>query len=357
MIFSDVLSKWYKKNKRDLPWRHTKDPYKIWISEIILQQTRVDQGLSYYYKFTGQYPDIQSLESDSEENVLRMWQGLGYYSRARNLHSAAKDIMARFDGKFPSNYQEIKSLKGIGEYTAAAIASFAYDLPHPVIDGNVNRLISRFFGISEPIDSTKGKKIVEGLTKKVFDFSNPAQHNQAIMEFGALFCVPHNPDCQNCPLNASCIAFSTGMVKTLPIKKKKLKIKKRYFNYLLIKMDKQIAITKRIGNDIWKNMYQLPLLETDGPQTPEDLMEHVLWKQYLGSSLFTITAVEGPRIHKLSHQEIATQFITIELTGEQIIQNEYHKMISIENISEYPIPKLIESFLDEKFISYSPTTL
>jgi A/G-specific adenine glycosylase len=355
MIFYDALSKWYKKNKRDLPWRHTKDPYKIWISEIILQQTRVDQGLSYYYKFIDQYPDIQSLANSSEDRVLRSWQGLGYYSRARNIHIAAKDIMDRFSGKFPSNYQEIKSLKGIGDYTSAAIASFAFNLPYPVIDGNVNRLISRYFGVIEPIDTAQGKRIIAELTQEVFNSNDPAGHNQAIMEFGALFCIPHHPDCPNCPLNSSCKAYATDQVSSLPIKIKRVKVRKRYFTYLLINKEDQIALSKRSGNDIWKNMYQLPLLETDQYQGVEDLMNHQLWSKYLPDNSYTITSVEGPRIHKLSHQEIKAQFISVDFNDDQVALNENLQLIPINRISDYPIPKLIETFLEEKIFSYSPS--
>ena len=231
---SRLLRDWYRIHKRELPWRESSDPYIIWISEIILQQTRVVQGMDYFLRFTERFPDVASLASAEEDEVLKYWQGLGYYSRARNLHAAAKDIMKRFDGIFPGRYEDVISLKGIGEYTAAAIVSFVWNQPYPVVDGNVFRVLSRLFAVDTPIDTPRGKKAFTELAGLVMDPRYAGQHNQAIMELGALQCVPQNPDCEACPLKERCAAYGTGDVQTYPVKQKKTKTRDRYFHYLYI---------------------------------------------------------------------------------------------------------------------------
>jgi A/G-specific adenine glycosylase len=245
MSFGSIIINWYKKNKRDLPWRHTKDPYLIWLSEIILQQTRVEQGLPYYFRFSEKYPTVGSLAIAKEDEILRLWQGLGYYTRARNLHAAARQIKNEFGNKFPTDYSNIRSLKGVGEYTAAAIASFAFDLEHAVVDGNVFRLLSRYFGIKTPIDTGEGKKKFTALAGKLMKSYPPAIFNQAIMEFGARQCRPASPDCEVCPLNSSCYAYGKNTVSKFPIKKNKVKSRNRYFNYLVIKRQKSFFIFGR----------------------------------------------------------------------------------------------------------------
>lgn len=233
MDFSTQIIEWYRTNKRDLPWRKTKNPYQIWLSEIILQQTRVEQGLSYYLKFIEKYPSIKDLANAPQDEVLKLWQGLGYYSRARNLHYTSKVITDKYKGEFPATYKEILDLKGIGEYTAAAISSFSFNLPYPVIDGNVYRVLSRVFDIDTPIDSTLGKKEFKELAYELINKNNPSEYNQAIMEFGALYCKPQSPDCENCIFTSTCLAFKTKKINELPVKSKKLKQKNRYFNYLV----------------------------------------------------------------------------------------------------------------------------
>ena len=232
--FSQKIIFWYEHNKRDLPWRNTRDPYLIWLSEIILQQTRVDQGMSYYLKFVGEFPTVKQLAKADNEKVMKLWQGLGYYSRARNLHTTAKIILLEHKGVFPKEFETILALKGVGEYTAAAIASFAYNKPYAVVDGNVYRVLSRVFDISTPIDSTQGKKEFNHLAGELLDKNKPAIYNQAIMEFGAMQCKPINPYCAVCPLNTMCLAYSKKLVAELPVKSKKTKVRDRYFNYIVL---------------------------------------------------------------------------------------------------------------------------
>ena len=263
MKFSKALVSWYLQNKRDLPWRETTNPYCIWLSEIILQQTRVDQGLAYYLKFVKNFPTVFDLARADEEEILKLWQGLGYYSRARNLHTSAKYIIDELEGVFPTNYKSLLKLKGVGDYTASAIASICFDEPTAVVDGNVYRVLARYFGIATPINSTSGIKEFKKLAQELIDVKNPANHNQAIMEFGARMCKPQNPDCTICPLNDSCIALQKKEVKNLPIKDKKVKVRKRYFNYLVvITSDKKTILRKREGKGIWQNLYEFPLIET-----------------------------------------------------------------------------------------------
>ena len=259
--FADKLIGWYEENKRDLPWRDTKDPYRIWISEIILQQTRVAQGYDYFVRFMERFPDVFTLAEADEDEVMKHWQGLGYYSRARNLHAAARSMAS--SGGFPVTYEGVLALKGVGEYTAAAICSFAYDMPYAVVDGNVYRVLSRWLGIDTPIDSTSGKKEFAQAAQELMDKRRPALYNQAIMDFGALQCTPASPDCLFCPLADSCLALSQGRVDTLPVKQHKTKVTHRFFNYIYVRTGGYTFIRKRTGNDIWKNLYEPLLIETD----------------------------------------------------------------------------------------------
>ncbi len=267
-IFSGTLLDWYAENKRDLPWRNTTDPYLIWISEIILQQTRVAQGYEYFLRFIKRFPDVVSLAAASEDEVMKYWQGLGYYSRARNLHAAAKSMK----GTFPKTYAEVRALKGVGDYTAAAICSFAYDMPYAVVDGNVYRVLSRYFGIDVPIDSTEGKKTFTALADEVLDKSRPADYNQAIMDFGAVQCTPQSPNCLFCPLSGSCRALSEGKVQQLPVKQHRTKTTNRYFNYIYVRMGAYTLIHKRTEDDIWKNLFELPLVETEKDLSEEEFL-------------------------------------------------------------------------------------
>lgn len=342
--FSKKLVKWYLEHKRDLPWRDHTDAYKIWLSEIILQQTQVAQGLSYYLKFTKTYPKVKDLANASEDEVLKLWQGLGYYSRARNLHASAKQVVNDFDGKFPDSYNEIKSLKGVGDYTAAAIASFAYNLPHAVVDGNVYRVISRIFGIETPIDSGSAKKQFQELASSLLDNNQPALHNQAIMEFGSQYCKPVNPDCIHCIFNSKCEAYKTNKVSLLPIKSKKTKVRNRYFNYLVL-VDKSgsVAVNRRAQNDIWQGLYEFTLLETEKQLTEKKVMELPEVKQ-LAKNNFNLLHVSNIYKHILSHQHLYARFFVIQLSFSLPASQVSAK---IKNLQKFAFPRLIEKFLND----------
>ena len=339
------LSNWYHNNKRDLPWRNIADPYKIWISEIILQQTRVAQGYEYYMRFTDRFPTVESLAIAQEDEVLKYWQGLGYYSRARNLHSAAKQIMGSFDGVFPNTYADVLSLKGIGTYTAAAICSFAYKQKYAVVDGNVYRVLARLFAIDTPIDSTYGKKMFQQLADDFLNVQSPAVHNQAIMEFGALQCVPTNPDCTICPLITHCLSYESGLYKSLPVKEKKTKIRKRYFNYFVVYDENSIFLKQRTEKDIWQQLYEFPLIETAGETSLETLIHSSEFKTFFGEVVdFEIMhSVKLPK-HMLSHQHIFAQFI-----GLRVKQTSFSLpnciVISSSELEKYAISRLTEIFL------------
>lgn len=344
-FFAQKLLKWYKINKRDLPWRTTKDPYKIWLSEIILQQTQVNQGLSYYLKFIEKYPDVKKLANAPEDEVLRLWQGLGYYSRARNLHFAAKYIVKEHNAGFPSDFLSIKKMKGVGDYTAAAVASIAFNLPHAVVDGNVYRVLSRVFGITEPIDSTKGKKYFNELANELLDQSNPSDYNQAIMEFGALYCKPVNPDCANCIFNDKCLAFINHEVQKLPVKSKKTKIRNRYFNYILIQTNDSIFIRKRSDEDIWKGLYEFVLIETDVQTDEYKLIQSKRFKQIFDSFEYEINGTSKLYKHILSHQHIYARFIGVKVSNNY--KNASLKKIKMNHLGQFAFPRLIEKHLKE----------
>ena len=351
MDFAQVIIHWYQQHKRDLPWRKTKDPYKIWLSEIILQQTRVDQGLSYYHRFINKYPDVKKLAAAKEDEVLKLWQGLGYYSRARNLHHAAKEITSRFNGKFPGQYEEIRSLRGVGDYTAAAIASFAYNLPYAVVDGNVYRVLSRYLGITTPINSTKAKKefYEAALLLSNFPTTAPSIFNQAIMEFGALQCKPLNPSCNDCPFNNTCFAFATKKVNELPVKTKKGKIRNRYFYYFVIKQQDKIILRKRTENDIWKNLYDFPLVETTKKTSSSKLFKNNQWKKIFGNTRPILSNKSKIVTHQLSHQKIFAKFLELNfkpgIAGKINLKNT--KLVKSENAHKYAVPRLIEIYLKQ----------
>ncbi|MGZ4118512.1 MAG: A/G-specific adenine glycosylase, partial [Bacteroidia bacterium] len=289
--FSGKIISWYNKNKRDLPWRNTKDAYLIWLSEIILQQTRVEQGMAYYLKFASNFPTIKHLAKADNDKVMKLWQGLGYYSRARNLHTTAQIVADKYKGKFPDTYEDILSLKGIGDYTAAAIASFAFNKARAVVDGNVYRVLSRVFGIETPIDSSKGKKEFYALANELIDKKNPALFNQAIMELGAIQCKPVNPDCSVCPLNNMCFAFAKKRIADFPVKEKKTKVRDRYFNYIVLNYKGKTAINKRGAKDIWHNLHDFPLIETAKELTEEEFLRSSEWKKFIGKTAYTILSV------------------------------------------------------------------
>ena len=330
--FTRLITDWYRQNKRNLPWRETSDPYLIWISEIILQQTRVDQGINYYLKFKKNYPTLIDLANAKEESILNDWQGLGYYSRARNLHFTAQFIRDNYDGDFPSSHKEIIGLKGIGDYTAAAISSFAFNLNHAVVDGNVYRLLSRVFNIDTPIDSSEGKKYFQSLADELIDENDPANHNQAIMEVGALVCTPKNPNCAECPLTDICLGKMNHTIDSLPVKSKKTKVRNRYFHFLIFQTDDEIVINKRIEKDIWQHMYQFPLIETDSTEIPD-------------INFFDLHFRASPEVtHILSHQKITAKFYHFNSIPNKIKK----EWIAIPkgNIQDYPLPRIIDRYLE-----------
>ena len=338
---SNNLIAWYKKNKRDLPWRHINDPYKIWLSEIILQQTQVIQGLNYYLKFTENFPTVIDLANAPEDKVMRLWQGLGYYSRARNLHASAKIIKENHQGKFPSSYETIKELKGVGDYTAAAISSFAFGLPHAVVDGNVYRVLSRLFNMDISINSSQGKKEFQILADELLNKKQPALHNSAIMEFGALWCKPQNPKCEDCPLQENCLAFENDTVQLLPVKDKKIKIKNRYLHYFIFNYKDTIYIQKRTEKDIWQNLYEFFLIET---QNVTDL-EVMLKNEELNSLVkdFEVTSITQTRKHILSHQHLYGTFY--ELMIKTPLKSSSLIKIKREDLNKFGVPQLITKYL------------
>ncbi|MDR1808960.1 MAG: A/G-specific adenine glycosylase [Prevotella sp.] len=344
--FGHALSNWYNQNKRTLPWRDVCDPYIIWISEIILQQTRVEQGYGYFLRFTERFPDVASLSNADEEEVLKLWQGLGYYSRARNLHAAAKDIMQRFGGVFPQKRDDVLSLKGIGEYTAAAIVSFAYNQPFAVVDGNVFRVLSRLFAIDEPIDTGKGKKFFGLLAQDILDKQRPGLHNQAMMELGALQCVPANPDCSACPLQDMCLACASGNVQQYPVKQGKTQVKNRYFNYLDIRQGGNTYINKREKNDVWKNMYEFPLIETPKKLPPEGLLTNERFVELFGSIEKLPLKLVSQVKHLLSHRIIYASFYRLDFPAGTWKNRDFLE-IPVERLRDYPVSRLIHKYMEE----------
>ena len=340
--FSDVLIGWYELNKRDLPWRRTKNPYLIWISEIILQQTRVVQGYDYYQRFIHRFPDVFTLADADEDEVMKSWQGLGYYSRAHNLHTAAKKIKAA--GFFPTTYEGVLALPGVGEYTAAAICSFAYGMPHAVVDGNVYRVLSRWLGIDTPIDSTEGKKMFAAAARGLLDGKRPALYNQAIMDFGALQCTPVSPDCMFCPLADNCVARQKGLVDSLPVKQYKTKVVNRYFNYIYVRMGAYTFIHKRNGNDIWKNLYELPLVETDCEVPEEEFYASPQFQELLarGEEPVVRLAQKGVK-HVLSHRVIYANFYEVILPENSASFAQYQR-IGIQDLHKFAVSRLVNQF-------------
>lgn len=343
MKFSNKLIKWYSVNKRSLPWRSTSNPYYIWLSEIILQQTQIKQGLPYYLSFINEFPNIFNLANAEETKILNLWQGLGYYSRARNLHFTAKYIAEELNGIFPDNYQDLLKLKGVGDYTASAIASICYNEPTPVVDGNVYRFLSRYFGIKTPINSSKGRKEFKDLAQDLIDVDNPAEFNQAIMEFGARQCKPQNPDCKKCPFSEGCVALQKNLIKELPVKLNKIKVSKRYFNYLVILSDdNKTIIEQRNGKGIWQKLYQFPLIETSKEANLVMLeKESSFIKLFKGVDYSVSVFNNRDIVHKLSHQHLYTKFWIVTLKKLP------KRGIPANCIRDYPVPTLINNFINE----------
>ena len=340
--FADTLIHWYEENKRDLPWRQTKDPYRIWISEIVLQQTRVAQGMEYYKRFVERLPDVFALAEAAEDEVMKLWQGLGYYSRARNLHVAARSMAGT--GGFPTTYEGVRALKGVGEYTAAAICSFAYDMPYAVVDGNVYRVLSRWLGVDTPIDSTAGKKLFAQLADELMDKRRPALYNQAIMDFGALQCTPLSPDCLSCPLAGSCVALQKRKVDVWPVKQHKTKVSNRYFNYIYVRTGNCTWIRKRSTNDIWKNLYEPFLLETteDMAEKDHEVLRKLQDVLKIGEGVF-FRPLKKKVKHVLSHRVIYANFYELVLPEETDVPKGYLK-VQEEDLHKFAVSNLVYQF-------------
>jgi A/G-specific adenine glycosylase len=349
--FATTLLEWYSIYKRDLPWRNTDDPYIIWLSEVILQQTRVSQGLPYFERFLKNYPTVQDLADASSDEVLRLWQGLGYYSRARNLHQCAKDVVEQYGGNFPSTYHELLKLKGVGSYTAAAIASFAFGQPVAVVDGNVFRILSRYFGISTDIGKPAGKKEFEALANSLIDHDRPGEFNQAIMEFGSLQCKPKNPDCGICPFREGCFAFNNNAVDQLPVKEGKIKTKERFFTYAYIRCGEFVVLKKRGSGDIWEGLHDFPLIEQE-----HDILEDPSDFYYVRElKSFDPRLTFDPELfykHILSHQRIFANFVSLDIPESYYLQVENwvkekgFYLVDDEKLENMGKPRLILRFLN-----------
>jgi A/G-specific adenine glycosylase len=334
---------WYSKNKRDLPWRNTQNPYLIWLSEVILQQTRVDQGMPYYLKFTDKYPTIKRLAAAKDDEVMKLWQGLGYYNRAKNMLKTARLIVDEHDGAFPNTYEKLLTLTGIGPYTAAAIASFAYNEPKAVVDGNVYRVLSRVFAIDEPINGTQGKKIFAQLAQEIMDTANPATYNQAIMELGATVCKPTSPKCGECALGLLCLAKKKGITNQLPVKNKKAKPKERFLHYFFIEHQNQTYIKQRSLERIWHNLFEPPYIETEDNAEHFNMLTRADVQQLLGkgSSVTPVFALK----HQLTHQTIYAQFWVVKVTNTYKIADKSYIAVAIKDLKQYPIHRLFDKFL------------
>jgi A/G-specific adenine glycosylase len=347
-IFSRKLIGWYDANKRELPWRGISDPYRIWLSEIILQQTRVNQGMDYFLRMIERFPDVKTLAEATEDEVLKYWQGLGYYSRARNLHAAAQMIVRDFGGQMPSDYEQLLKLKGIGEYTAAAIASFAQNAPHPVVDGNVFRFLSRYFGISEPVDTGKGKKLFTSIAGNLMDQSRAGLFNQAIMEFGALQCVPGQPDCHNCPFSDACVAFETNEIIRYPVKQNKPTTQNRYFHYFHVRTGNHTYICKRTRKDIWHNLYEFPMIETDRPMLFEELQREKSFRELfpdIHTPTFRLQIAN--KKHVLTHRILWANFYEVTL---EVLPDSFKSFIRVaENTLEaYAVHRLMQAYFERE---------
>lgn len=348
-FFTEKLLEWNREtNTRNMPWKGEKNPYRIWLSEIILQQTRVEQGWPYYERFIQHYPTVDKLAAAPEEEVFRLWQGLGYYARCKNMLAAAREITNTYLGKFPDQYEQIKSLKGIGPYTAAAIASFAFNLPYAVLDGNVFRVLSRYFGIETPIDSSTGKKQFDTLAQELLPEGASAEYNQSIMDFGAVVCKPQQPLCEDCPLRKKCVALQQQLVPLLPIKTKKLQIKKRYFNYLLVNYQEQVFIRKRTDSDIWQNLHEFLLIETTAPSDITEIQASETFRDYFRNTGVEIERVSPPFKQQLTHQTIHSQFISITVKKPPVLPG--FMLVPRNSLNNYAFPKTITTFLESNHL-------
>lgn len=348
--FTHILLKWHKReNNRKMPWKGEKNPYRIWLSEVILQQTRVDQGWAYYEKFLQEFPTVHDLAHAPEQKVFKLWEGLGYYNRCRNLIATAKKIDAEYNGEFPNTYQEILTLKGIGPYTAAAIASFAFNLPHAVVDGNVTRVLSRYYGETTPIDTTAGKKLYSNLAAALLDRERADLYNQAIMDFGATICLPRNPLCADCVQREGCQALQKGLTAQLPVKEKNIVKKQRWLYYFIVETaDDKVYIRQRSARDIWESLYEFVLSETDEPVYFDkgDILQSEMVRQLFGRQSLTVKYISKVYRQELSHQTIQGQFITVRLQGKPPALQGY-RLVDREQLADYPFPKFINGWLQD----------
>jgi A/G-specific adenine glycosylase len=344
MNFNYLILSWFDRNKRELPWRNTKNPFHIWLSEIILQQTRVDQGTNFYLNFITEFDTIQDLANSDEQKVLKLWQGLGYYSRARNLHFTAKYISDELNGNFPTSFNDLKKLKGVGDYTAAAIASIVYNEPVPAVDGNMFRVFARYFNVDDDISLSKTKKVFWELGLEIIDQKRPGDFNQAVMDLGATICTPKAPKCDICPLNSSCESLRLNKVLQLPIKSKKIKITNRFLHFFLIEDKNQIALSKRVGKDVWQNLYTLPMIET-----LTDLLDN---EDIINQNIHLDLSFISEEKHILSHQNLFIKFYRLKYSPENTIklkQITNFEWIEFKNLDDYPLPKPIEKFINYHF--------
>ncbi len=345
LFFRSRLLQWnVMENNREMPWKGEKDPYKIWLSEVILQQTRVEQGLEYYNRFIKKYPRLTQLAAAPDTEVFKLWEGLGYYSRCKNLLSSARFIAKQLKGKFPHQFEDMLALKGVGTYTASAIASFAFELPYAVVDGNVSRVLARFFGIDTAIDSTAGKKLFAELARQLLDEKAPGKYNQAIMDFGATVCKPQLPLCTECPLQTRCDALATGTVNELPVKEKKLNKKNRWFYYIIAEYEKKIFIRKRVGKDIWQNLHEFILVEEPHQTRPEKILEGAL-TTFPGLQQFTAGEIAGPFRQQLTHQTIHAVFIHLKLKTATVVPG--YELMDKKTMAKLAFPRLINIYLGQ----------
>jgi A/G-specific adenine glycosylase len=343
IFFTRQLMNWHASdNDRSLPWKSEKDPYKIWLSEIILQQTRAQQGLPYYLRFIQTYPSIQLLAAANDDDVFRLWQGLGYYNRCKNMLATARQIVNESAGLFPADHESILGLKGVGPYTAAAIASFAFGLPHAVIDGNVYRVLARFWGMEAPYDTTEGKKLFASLAQELLDKKNSAAYNQAIMDLGATVCVPANPSCSKCPLNQKCIAYDSRLIELLPLRSKKQAVRNRYFHFLLLNWKDTLWVEKRPSGDIWENLYQPYLIEGGCLLTHGELVKNEIFRKLK----YTDFVYKGQAKQRLTHQLIESTFYSISLSRKPDFNETTGKWVKLSELKKTAFPKTVISFFE-----------
>jgi A/G-specific adenine glycosylase len=345
MDFKRILAQWFSLNQRNLPWRNTTNPYHIWVSEVVLQQTRVVQGIGYYHRFIDEFPTVFHLAHATDDEVLKVWQGLGYYTRARNMHLAAKRIVDECNGIIPNTFEQLLGVKGLGHYSAGAIASFAFKEAVPAMDGNVYRVLSRIYGLFASPFTVKGRREFHNLVMDLMDMNKPDSFNQALLDFGALQCKPRGPMCHNCPFAMYCYAFRNNIIDSLPVKAKKTEPRSRYFTYIIIRYNEDTFIAKRKGNDIWHSLYEFPLIETDTQADPLQILKHPKWKLLFERRKVEILHTSNTIKHQLSHQTIMCTFIIVRIRSiTKALSTEFVRVNSA-SLSHYSTPRLIDSFI------------